>query len=239
MPTAYRGFRSKCLRICAALVAALCVATVVAPAFAGSEPVARRYPPGAIHSVQQAKQALADVSAERAAVESRFSAEQSNCYSKFFASSCMDQAKERRRAALEQLRAVEVNANLFLRRDRAEQRDREVERKRAQDEAERAERLQRAAQTAAKKDRTESRAANAVSTPQGNPDPDRVARHEQKLRQMQAEEAANAGQRAANVAAYQRKVREAQERQQEVAQKKAEKERERTNKAAVPQPLAQ
>jgi len=203
---------------------------------ASAAAVIQRYPHGSIQSDASARAALTEVQTARTAVESGYAAEQNACYSKFFASVCTEHAKEHRRATLEQLRAIEVDANYFLRKERADQRDRDLADKQAKDAAERADREQRAASNMERQAREEAKRQSAVSTPQGTPDPGRAARHEQKLKQMRAQQAAEAKQRAANVAAYERKVREAQERQQEVARKKAEKERER---AANPLPAKQ
>jgi len=197
-----------------------------------SAAVADRYPHGSIQSAPAAKRALSEVKAARSEVAARFAAEQNACYSKFFAASCMSDAKEHKRAALARLREVEVDANFFLRKDRAAQRDRDVAQRRAKDESERAERERRAASVAAERARTADKQPPAHPAPQGKPDPDRVARHELELKRRREQEAADAPKRAANIAAYQKKVRKAQERQQEVARKKAEKERERAKKAA-------
>jgi hypothetical protein len=138
--------------------------------------VVERYPPGSIRSVSAAELALAEVTKERSVVEAHFATEQNICYSKFFASACMNDAKERRRAALEKLRAVEVEANLFLRQARAEQRDRSLAQKREKEDAERVEREQRAASEAEKRGKAGER-SGSVSEPQGVPDLDRAARH--------------------------------------------------------------
>ncbi len=194
--------------------------------------LAARYPKGSIESADAARKALTEVEAARAAVAERFTQEQNACYAKFFATSCMDAAKERRRAELEQLRSVEVDANYYLRKERADERDKALAQKRAEDEAQRAEHEERAAKAAAARARADAKRQAPDSGPQGTPDPDRVARHEKRLQEIQARDAAEASERAANIAAYERKVKEAQARQQEIARKKAEKEKERAGNGA-------
>jgi colicin import membrane protein len=184
--------------------------------------VAGRYPPGSIKSVEMAEQALADVGKEREAVTLRFAENQRECYARFFVSSCLEDAKERRRSALERLRNIENEANLYERQARAEARDKALVEKRAQDDAAQAERERNAKVETAKP---------KPAAPLREPDPDqvdRVARHERKMTQLQAEEAADAQKRAENIAAYEKKVEEAREHQKEVERRKAEKEQARS-----------
>lgn len=197
--------------------------------------VVARYPSGSIQSSEAADQALAAVAKERADVEQRFVTEKNACLSRFFASSCEEDAKERRRAALERLRAVEVEANAYQRRERVVERDRALEEKRVQDEKERQERVrqqqvspqQSRAQGKPQQSAAEAAQAEAMAS-------ERQARHQEKLRRIEAEEAANAQKRADNVTAYQKKVQAAQDRQKEVERKKAEKARERAQQPTAP-----
>lgn len=197
-----------------------------------NDSVHTRYPVGAISSTEQADRALAEASGERNAIEQRFAAEQGNCYTKFFATTCMDESRERRRKALADVRAVEIEANEFKRRERAAERDREVAQRIADSEAKRVEREQQSQQ--AKAGAVEKQDAGTVSPAHhsGPSQAERTAQHEAKLQRIQAEEAANAAKRAENVAAYERKQREAEEHLKEVENRKAEKERERARKAA-------
>src|SRR5689334_5462322 len=68
------------------------------------------HPPGSIQSIDAADQALAEAGQERAAIEARFELDERACYPKFFVTLCVDDAKERRRVALAQVHAVEVEA---------------------------------------------------------------------------------------------------------------------------------
>lgn len=210
----------------AAIIAAACFAHA---AVAQDTATAVHYPAGSIRSAEAAESALAEVAKERVEVEQRFAAEGRTCYSKFFATNCMDEAKERRRKALAQLRAVEVEANAYNRQARAAEREQAQADRRAMEETDRLERARR---------QQEKENAAAPSTTHSEPKKEspaaaaseRRARHDAKLKRLQKEEAANAKKRADNIAAYERKVQAAQARQKEVENRKAEKERERLMK---------
>jgi colicin import membrane protein len=215
-----------CRLLCSALFAAWFATGALAQSIgagAGAS-VANQYPPGSITTVEIAEGALADVTRDRAAVEARFAADERACYSRFFVSSCLEDAREQRRSALERLRSIENEANLYERKERVRERDKALAEKRVNDEAVDEQRQRNAEVRPAK--------VQPVVPPKA-PDVDevdRVARHEQKLKQLQAEEAANAQKRAENIAAYQKKVEEAQAHQKEVERKKAEKERTRPDR---------
>ena len=190
--------------------------------------VAERYPSGSIKSVETAERALTDVGKEREAVKMRFAEDERACYNRFFVASCLEDAKERRRSALERLRNIENEANLYERQARVQERDKALVEKRAQDEAAQAERQRNS--------KTETVKPTPVA-PLKEPDPDqvdRVARHERKMKQLQAEEAADARKRAENIAAYEKKVEEAKEHKKEVERKMAEKEQARLNRLNNP-----
>jgi len=200
------------------------VATLGFSSGAFGQATAEQYPPGSIKSVETAERALADVGREREAANGRFAEDERACYARFFVASCLEDAKERRRSALELLRNIENEANLYERQARVQQRDKALTEKRAQD-------------AAAEADRQRNSKAAAIKTkplaPLKEPEPDQVdraARHERRMKELQAEEAANAQKRAENIAAYDRKVEEALEHKKEVEKKKAEKERGRLNR---------
>lgn len=86
-------------------------------------------PAGGIQSTQEADQALADAARRRAEIERTFLVEQTACSQRFFVSSCMEKAEEKRRLGLKPLRAIEAEANVFKRRHRAEQRDKALEKR--------------------------------------------------------------------------------------------------------------
>ncbi len=84
------------------------------------------YPAGSIQSELQASAALLEVSTERKQIELIFSEDKNTCYEKFFASSCLNNVREKRRIALHIVRKVEIEANAFLRKEKADERDRAV-----------------------------------------------------------------------------------------------------------------
>jgi colicin import membrane protein len=184
--------------------------------------LAARYPGGSIQSSDTANRALVEVEQQRNALEQKYATEEHDCYAKFFATSCVDAAKERRRTGMAQIRKVEVEANAFIRADRVVQRDKKLAEKRAQDAANPPKPLadlpvKQAAQPA------EDRAKENQQ---------RLANHEAKLEQRKRDEANDAPTRAANVAAFEKKAQDAKKRQEDVAAKKAEKARQAAAKAA-------
>lgn len=189
-----------------------------------SSSINERYPAGSIKTEVAADAALADVGKERAAIEARFTVEEQACHPKFFATSCVEQAKERKRKALANVRKVELEANSFKRREKAEERDKAVAERQSKAEADLLERehalqgKEAEPHDAQKIDaRDAERKAPAIFS-------DRVAEHEAKQQRLAQEEKANEAKRAENVADYEKKVKAAQERQRKIAEKKAKKE---------------
>lgn len=104
--------------------------------FAESPTLLERYPSGSIQTVERAIQALEDVKYEREFAQSSFLETKDDCLQRFFVSSCLNKAKETKRQLKKQLRVVEVEANAFLRKDKADERDRGVaERQRQAEQA--------------------------------------------------------------------------------------------------------
>jgi colicin import membrane protein len=215
----------------------------------------QRYPARSIQSVEVADQALADVAKERSRIETQFANDQRACHAKFFMTSCLDTVKEQRRQALAQIRSIEIEANAFKRQARAAEHDRILTDKRAEQEAAALKRKndQKDKEGVANGNVTEG---NAPPTPQpsvkkeadgkqramkpAKPDrsghdgeaADSAVQRRARHQRTQAEEAADAQKRAENVAAYEKKVQDAEARQRDVAAKKAEKERQRAEKKA-------
>lgn len=216
-------------------LAFLVSSAVAQPSVGPATEAAKRYPKGAIQSVSDADDALNVVGRERAAIESRYTQEEQECHPKFFATSCIEQAKERRRKATMELRAVENAANVYKRRARVEERDKAVEEKRLQAETDRMDRIRlpkEADQPGAQQEKPLQSVETGVVKPQASPSPGRKERHQEKLSRLQSEETAKAEERAEKVAKYEKKVQAAKARQQEVAAKKAEKEQKRRLKEA-------
>ena len=234
------------------LMAALALPAVRSAA-ASPEELARKYPQGSISSVEQADAAVREVQREREQIEARHADTQYACYSKFFSSPCVDKANEARRVALRQIGGIEVEAKAFRRRDTVVKRDQLLEEQRARDASEapaRAEQEklnlqkseQKAADVAARQAAPEKQPdGRKAATPKAATAPrvegrDRIAEHEARMEKARTEEAADAEKRARNIADYQRKGLESQERQRKVAQKKAEAEQKERERAAKTTP---
>lgn len=171
-------------------------------------------------SVAQAEQRLGAVAAERAAIEARYAEREAVCYDKFFVNRCLDQANERRRVALLAQRAIEIEAERYLRRSKVEERDRAI--------AE--------AEAAYQKEEAEL-AANPPAVKQAEPTPPprtktADSRREQRAQENKARPEDDAAVRAANVAAYEERKRKSEERQKEVARRVAEREAKAARRAA-------
>lgn len=82
-----------------------------------------------IASVAEADRLLKDVEAQRGSINARYRDEEARCLTRFFVTSCIDDAKERRRVGLRSIRSIEVQANAFKRSFKAEQRDRQLQQK--------------------------------------------------------------------------------------------------------------
>lgn len=191
-----------------------------------------RHPAGSIQSHESADRALAEAVQQRAIIEDRFARDQRDCYPKFFTTSCLDDAKERRRIALGQVRAVEVEANTYKRRARVLERDKALAERRAQEESEAPLRMkaqpeaEASAANKASASGPEAKAGNAASA--SNETANKPARrHEAKRKSVKTAEQIDAKKRAENIAEYDKKVQDATARQREIAARKAEKERDK------------
>jgi colicin import membrane protein len=183
-------------------------------ACAGNGPAPREAAPPPVTSVAQADLQLAAVARERAGIESRFAERERVCYAKFFVTSCLDEAKERRRSALAAQRAIEVQAERFKRQATVEERDRklaEADKKYREEEA----------RLAAEPPKP-ARVVEAAPAPRAPTAPARVAERDARLKAAEAKDAADAPKRAQNVRDFERRKAESEERQRDVARKKAE-----------------
>jgi len=201
--------------IAVAALAALAALAAPVQAQTPSQPAA----PGdqLTHSVEQANATLQQVAKDRAAVHEEFAASERVCYDKFFVNHCLDKAKEKRRAALAKLRATEVEAEHFKRADSVEKRDADLAVRARKDAEEEAQRAAMPPKEAKVVDDTPRVAPNA-----GKPVVDREAEHAAKVQRQAAQDAADAGNRAANVAAFEKKQAESEKRKAQVAKKKAD-----------------
>jgi hypothetical protein len=99
---------------------------LLSSSFAENMAILERYPSGSIQTVERANQAIDDVQHERDLLQESFLDKKDDCLQRFFVSSCLNKAKEAKRQAKKQLRTVEVEANAFLRKEKAVERDRGV-----------------------------------------------------------------------------------------------------------------
>jgi hypothetical protein len=86
--------------------------------------LAERFAPGSIDTTDRAKEALDEIVAARAAVDRFYSDQRVACHSRFFASACLSDVRQRQRTAQSKIRKIEVEANALLRKEKAAERDR-------------------------------------------------------------------------------------------------------------------
>jgi colicin import membrane protein len=178
-------------------------------------------------SVEQADAKLAQVAKDRAAVNDEYAESERVCYGKFFVNNCLDKAKEKRRVALASIRAVEVEAEHFKRAASVQKRDADL-----------AERARKDAEDQAARSAQPPKEPKVVddkphSTPASGPSvAEREAEHAAKEKRQQAQDAAEAGKRAANAAAFERKKEDSVRRQADVERKKQENANKQAAKAA-------
>ena len=191
--------------------------------------VAERYPAGSIKSQETADRALEDVKQARANIEARFNAEQHTCYPTFFATSCLNKAKERRRVDLLTVRPIEVEANAYIRHARVIERDRRLAEKAAENEGKAilqqvpAEGKTDDASTSAHEQNSVSKDAQRKARADARAE--KIEKQAEKEKNLKANEAAEEEKRAANIKRYEEKVKESAARQKAILEKKAEKER--------------
>lgn len=220
------------MKVFLTLLVAGCAALSISPTAAGQGlgKVTDRFPPGSIRSVAQADTALSEAAAEQVEIEARFATEEQACYPNFFTTSCIQQAKDRRRISLSALRQVEIEANAFKRKARLAERDQALADRLEKDARQRQERENRvmATDSAATSD-TRDESSQKVHTALF---PTSEKQQAAPLKRKKSEDPISAEERAANIAAYEQKKRDALERQQKVAKRKSEKEQKRKEKQA-------
>ncbi|NMM36975.1 MAG: hypothetical protein HHJ09_05575 [Glaciimonas sp.] len=200
-----------------------------------------QYPPGSIATVEAAESAQQQAANENARIELQYDRDEQACNGMFFVSTCRDKAKERRRAALEPVRLVKNEAEMVIRRMRVADRDQALTERRREKALEtlqiEQDAQQKAQQIAQKQTRNIEKERENVQNEQLHAQDieQRTADHQAQQQHMPATVAAGAQKRADNVAAYDRKIREAQAHQRDIAAKKAEKDRTRkAQSSAVP-----
>lgn len=193
---------------------AACCALLLA-ACGSVQPEAPQQKVAAVTSADEANARLAQVAAERAAIEARFAARQAECYDKFFVNRCLDQAAEQRRTALAVQHEIEIDAARFLRRLKVEERDRALA------EAEKAFREEEA-RLAADPPPVREPADTALPPPRPSTLQERRARNAAKTRADAARERAEASERAEKARQFEQRRIKSEQRQKEVARRVAE-----------------
>lgn len=194
------------------------------------EKVTDRFPAGSIRSVAAADTALSEAAAERAEVEARYLADEQACHPNFFTTSCIQKAKERRRIALSALRPVELEASAFKRKLRVTERDQALAERLEKDEKQRQERASQmpVVEPDVAAGTPEAASPKVHTTLFPNPEKQPAS----KASRQKTGDGISAEARAANIASYEKKTRDALERQQKVTQRKDEKEQKRKAKQA-------
>ena len=160
----------------------------------------------------QAKRRLEEVKAERTAAEAAFAQSEQVCYAKFFVNNCLDAAKEKRRSKLAVLRAVEVEAEYYLRKADVDQRDLEVAQAVEEFKAGEA----RMAAQPARAPRAKPAGVTPAPKAAAKVRPSRAAQQEALVR-------ADGPQRAASAKAFTDRKLKSEQRQRDVEQRKADK----------------
>ncbi|MGZ3235797.1 MAG: hypothetical protein ACXU8A_00305 [Burkholderiaceae bacterium] len=195
-----------------------------APASTALDELLAHYPAGSIHSMEDASRAGDDVHKMHALIEAQFAEEQKLCFPKFFATSCLIDAKERHRVAVAKVRAIEIEVNKFKRRANVMARDKTLAAKRDKEAAELASHAKENQSPVADNALESPHASSSSSAikPQDSADA-RIEKHQTEIKKRQAAEAENEKQRASHIAAYEKKQQESEARQKEIAAKKLEK----------------
>lgn len=200
-----------------------------------------RYPPDSIRSEETADRLLAELASERAIVNSRYEEEQSKCAPKFFINNCMEVAVDQRREAILKLRRLENEANLFKRRQRVIERDLALEESRKKDAAKALSVVPANSEDSPKSPEKKPLVQPVSNTLKSSEDTGkgptkRQIEHNQREESRKQDDAAKASSRAEKIASYERKVKASEDRQLEIARRKAEKEIKQKEKLNVSAP---
>lgn len=214
--------------------AATLAALAAAAALAGCVAVKPAAAPAAVAPTMSAEDAVRKldlVKVERARAEAKFAAGEQVCYTRFFTNNCLDKVREEHRLALANVRAIEIEAQHFQRKEKADERDAALVKADAQFEADQA-RLRDNPPPAPRQEQPAPppRAAATV---------DRKAENAARLKRIEAEEAAGAARREANVKAFEARRAESARRLKDVEAKKAETAKRVAEKAAADKAAAE
>jgi len=183
--------------------------------------VVQRYSTDSFKSNEEAEAAIKDVKAARGQIEQRYTEAKRICYDKFFTTACLDKATEQRRVDLSAVRPIELEANSYIRHARVAERDSRLEQAERERAAKAAERERKASSADVESEEKGSGISDAQRAAHAEAQAERVAEHEDRERERQAAVAAEADKRARNVQRYEEKVRKSEERQREIARRKA------------------
>jgi len=147
--------------------------------YPGLGALTERFPQGSIQTPERAEQALDDVGEARAQVNANHAQQAQLCYRKFFSTRCLEKLKESQRLTLNALQAIEVEANAYQRRKRAEDRDALIAERRAEEEAQAPLRLQQ------EREREEA-AARKVAEHERRAEQDRLDAQRRSAKEQQA-----------------------------------------------------
>lgn len=209
---------------------------------AGQEEASRiqtAFPLDNIQSAESALQAKSFAEQERLQVMRTFSAHEQQCYDSFFTTRCLNIAVEKKRASLNAIQGIDVEAEAFLRREKVRKRDEALAVKQNKDqsveETLKEQPVPAVEPAAAVKAGVPSNLneeamprprrltpGNAERDLPAGPDP-RVADHQQLRQQKEQQRASEAVSREESARKFEEKKREADTRQREISRTKAEK----------------
>ena len=214
-----------CLAFCLAGVASL---DAIAQVPSSLDDLRDRYPPSSIDSVTKADAAMAATATAKGQVDKDYRAQAKACLSKVLVNACLDGVRTVQRKRLADVNAIELEANRFKRKDKADRLDAD----RAKHEAERAAKAPadeaERARNRATYEGKQADAARAVESEARRAD---TARARKPVVKLAPPANASAEQREKNVASYEAHQQEAKDHQVELARRLAEKTADRKRRA--------
>lgn len=187
------------------------------PAVESANDIVQRYPSGSIMSGALASAALDDVAHQRMLLTAAQKSAQQACRPVFFMTKCLEAVRERYRLDLAKLHPIEMEARSYNRRNRVRERDLALDEKRVRAEQN---------STAGKGD-VKIRQPSPAVLPSPSHSVPRVHQAASLTPRIDAQ------QQARNIAAFDRKAAQSEERQRDIAAKKLEKEQDREKKRAA------
>jgi colicin import membrane protein len=212
----FSGKMSRLLAICIALPGLLPLTAVPQAYGTPNKPsFDQRYSSAANRSVEDVDAVLAEAGKKRQVINDQYIDDQRACYHRFFVSSCLEDAKERNRIALKQVREAEVTARVHKRQIMADDHDKALAGQQKTATVASPPKIQ-------ERETKQQRLSNREHQSEGQAG-SRAKAHQARLLRKQADEAAQAPQRAVNEQAYQKKVQQAKAHRKKIEARKAEK----------------